>query len=228
MIGSKAQAVCVLLLLALSTANAQTGTTRPIEPRLEVAAGGGFFRGSALGARDANLRANDAQASPLRLFSTDTDLAGVPFFEGRVGYRLTRRLDVEGRFTRSRPELRTSLSADVESAAALTAVETLDHYLIEAGVTVMLDEFRFGGTVPFVSGGAGYVRQLHEGQTLINQGRDYYVGGGVKHVLVARPRATLKVLGVRAEATLRVLDGDVVFDERVRRLGLSGSLFVAF
>jgi hypothetical protein len=108
------------------------------------------------------------------------------------------------------------------------AVERLDQYLVEAGILFMLDELRFGSTVPFVTGGAGYVRQLHEGLTLIDQGRDYYVGGGVKHRFLTRTRARLKSAGLKAEARLRLLAGDLVFDAVVPRLGISGSVFVAF
>lgn len=238
MIGSQAQGArlkpqastaCLMLLLAAAApAAAQTRPASSIEGRLELAAGGGFFGGSTFGGRDANLRSNDAQASPFRLFSTDTKLAAVPFFEALAAYRITRRLDVEGRLTRSRPELRTSLSADAEGATSITAVESLDDYLIEVGVAFVLDELRFGQAVPYVSGGLGYVRQLHEGMTLVEQGRDYYLGGGVRYPFVTRAPAKLKVVGVRAEAMLRFLDGDVVFNAVTQRVGFSGSIFVGF
>jgi hypothetical protein len=215
----------VVVIICVPVA-AQTGAST--EGRFEIAGGGGLFTNSSLGARDANLRANDTQASPFRLFSSETQLAKAPFVEARIGYRIARRFDLDGRVTFSRPELRTSLSADAESAPAIMAVERLDHYLIEAGILFMLDELRFGSTMPFVSGGAGYVRQLHEGLTLIDQGSDYYIGGGVKHRLVTRARARLKAVGLQAEARLRVMIGDVVFDGAVPRLGISGSLFVGF
>ncbi len=161
------------------TTNAGRGTRH-----IDLAIGGGLFTGSTLGAREAALRGNSVPSSSSRLFSTDTRLARSPFVEGWLGYPVTRRVEVEGRLTFGRPELQTSITGDIEGAPSTTAVERLDQYLIEGGIAVALDEWRFGRTVPFIAGGAGYLRQRHEGQILIEEGHSFYVGGGVKYLAV--------------------------------------------
>lgn len=174
------------------------------------------------------MRVNAVPSSPSRLFSTETRLARASFLDARLGYPLTRRLDVEARLTFSRPELRTAISADVEGAPSIAAVARIDQYLIEGGVAVSLDELRAGRTVPFVGGGAGYLRHLYEGQMLIEQGRSFYIGGGVKHTLFARGRGVVEALGVRAEGRLHVLIGGVAFDDVTPRAAISTSVFIGF
>ena len=34
--------------------------------------------------------------------------------------------------------------------------------------------------MPFVYGGAGYLRELHEGEALVEEGLEYHAGGGIK------------------------------------------------
>ena len=51
----------------------------------------------------------------------------------------------------------------------------------------------------FVSGGAGYLRQLHEEQTLVETGWSSYVGGGLLRPLTERP-PRLAMVGLRLEA----------------------------
>lgn len=205
------------------TTNAGRGTRH-----IDLAIGGGLFTGSTLGAREAALRGNSVPSSSSRLFSTDTRLARSPFVEGWLGYPVTRRVEVEGRLTFGRPELQTSITGDIEGAPSTTAVERLDQYLIEGGIAVALDEWRFGRTVPFIAGGAGYLRQRHEGQILIEEGHSFYVGGGVKYSLFARARGWVRSIGMRAEGRLHVLIGGVAFDDVTTRGAISTSVFVGF
>lgn len=225
---TRAAILCVCAVVPLVCAPAAAQTRAADGPRFEVGGGVGFFTASDFGSADANLRANDAPASPYRLFSTSTSLESAPFIEAQIGYRMSRQLELDGRFTFGTPELATSLSADAESAASLTATESLDQYLVEVGAAWMFGTLQMGGMVPFVSGGLGYVRQLHEGQALIDQGYDVYLGGGIKQPLLTRTRAKLKSVGVRAEARLRFLAGDVVFDSAVPRFAVSGGVFLGF
>ena len=44
------------------------------------------------------------------------------------------------------------------------------------------------GLRPFVTAGGGYLRQLHEGLTVIEEGRVFYVGGGARYWIFARAR----------------------------------------
>ena len=166
-------------MVAAPGAYAQSPDERPVR-RVEVGFGGGVLGGAALGALDANLRANALPPDDYTLFATETRFAAAPFAELQAGVALTRRFGVEARVAFGRPELRTSVSADVEGAPPLTVVERVDQYLIEGAVIVMFDELRLGGAVPFATAGAEYLRQLHERGTVVEEGHVYNVGGGMK------------------------------------------------
>jgi hypothetical protein len=94
----------------------------------------------------------------------------------------------------------------------------------------MIRELAPGGrTLPYVSGGAGYLRQLHEGRTVVEEGHVVHAGGGVKHWLVARDRGFVNGAGLRVDARLYLMSGGIAFEDRPRPHGaISGSVFVAF
>jgi hypothetical protein len=212
------------------TAFAQTGGERPVR-RIEVSAGGGFLGGGDLGEQPAALRANSTGApAPFNLFTTSSRFDGARFVEARLGYALTRRFAAEASFVFGQPELRTSIRDDIENAPALSVAERVDQYFVDATVIVMLDALRIGSrTVPFASAGAGYLRQLHEGQTLIETGQVYHVGGGLKHWLAIRDRGFVRGIGMRADARAYVLVKGIDFKDRPRPHGaISGALFVTF
>ena len=209
--------------------HAQPADQRPVG-RMEIDLGAGILGGAAAGAADANLRGNDASPRPLRLFTADTRFAPAGAWLGRVGFSLSRRFSVETAVMMTRPELRSSVSADAEGAPALTIGERIDQYVFEASVLVLIDEARLGGrTVPLVAGGAGYLRQLHEGRTAIEHGLAYHLGGGVKHWLLARDSGFVKAAGLRADARLYLVISGISFDDSPRpHAAASGSVFFAF
>jgi hypothetical protein len=219
----------IVAMLAAGPAAGQTPDTVPTG-QVEVAAGGGWLGGAQLDSGDANLRAASTTPTPFRLFSVDSRLAPAPTFDLRAGYVLSPRFVVEGGLTLSHPELRASISNDVEAAPPITIAERIDQYGVDAGLVVMIRELAIGGrTMPFASGGAGYLRQLHEGQTVVEQGHFFHAGGGVKHWLLARARGLLNGAGVRVDARLYLMSGGIAFEDRPRPHGaVSGSVFVAF
>jgi len=217
------------LLATALPAGAQTVRQQPVG-RIELDVGGGLFSGAALGAGDANLRANVPAPQAFRVFTADSRVERAPSIHLRAVVPLNRRFGIEAGMTWGRPEIRTSVTADVEGAASLTSVEQVDQYVFDGGVVWMLDGLRLGDRlVPFVSGGAGYLRQLHEGRTLIEHGQIYQAGGGIKYWLLARPRGFLKSSGVRGDVRLQLLRGGIAFDEGPRpHAAISGSVFVGF
>ncbi len=218
----------VLLFLALG-APADAQTDPPLH-RVEFEVGGGILGGASLGSADANLRANATTKQPYRLFSTASRISSRPAVHARIGYAFNRRFAIEGGGVFTRPVVRTSVSGDVEGAPALTVDERIDQYFVEASILVSFDEIRLGRrTVPFLAGGAGYLRQLHEGLTLIEEGHFYHLGGGLKHWLFARDRGFVRAAGLRADARVYLLLSGMSFDERPRPHGAaSGSFFLAF
>jgi hypothetical protein len=219
----------VALLSAWGSAAQAQATDRP-RPRIEFDIGGGSLGGAALCSGDANVLANTPARQPFRIFSADTRMARAGALHARAGVALSRRFGVEAGVVLGHPEVRTSLSADVENAPPLTVVERIDQYFFEASVIVMFEQWRVGrGTVPFAAAGAGYLRQLHEGLTVVEQGHLYHAGGGVKHWLVARDRGRVRTAGLRADARLYVLARGVSLDEGPRpHTAISGSVFVGF
>jgi opacity protein-like surface antigen len=198
------------------------GTSRPRQPRIEVGVGGGMLGGLSLGERDASLKSNSTTAAPFRLFATDTNLDPAAGLEVRLGYRTTPRLTVEGTLGFARPTLTSSLSADAEGAASVDATTTLTEYLITGGALWKLSVNPRRRWTPFVSGGAGVARHVHDGQTLIESGVDGYAGGGILYSL--NPR-----VGLRFDGRAHILNGGVAEGQGVSPRGsLSGSIFVAF
>jgi hypothetical protein len=191
-------------------------TTDPPLHRLEVAAGHRLSRRRHARRRNADLR-SATSTGPYRLFTTSTELTGTTVIELRAGsihtpLRLSRPRALFGH-----PEVRTDISGDAENAPPITAVERLDHYLIDGGIVVRLDEFRFKGLRPFVTAGAGYLRQLHEGLTVIETGQVFYVGGGARYMIFMRPRGVPRAGGLRGDVRLNVLTGGIEIEDRRRR-----------
>lgn len=220
----------VIACVACLTSTAADAQIRAREPgRIEVAGGGGWFAGGALGSSDANLRANSATSSPYRLFTTDTQFGAAPVLEARVSVVLSRRFAVEGRLGFNRPELRTTISSDAEQGNAIAAVEKMNQYMVDAGVVVMLGRPGVGNFAPFVTAGGGYLRQVHETQTLIDDGHSYHVGGGIKRRLFTRDRRFVKSAGVRGDVRVYWLSGGMAFDTDTHtRVAATGAFFVGF
>jgi hypothetical protein len=205
----------------------QPRATRPRGPvRLELGAGVGLDTPVGLGARQATLRG--AGGSPFPLFSTSSELGAATRIEARAGYALTPRYVVEGQFGFVRPEVRTAISGDVEGGADESAAGYIDQYSVSVGVAVRLP-VTFAGVTPFLSGGAGYVRELRENLPPIENGYLVYAGGGVRRPLVNRPDRFLRTVGVRGDVRWQRLDGVVQILNRPRsQAAISGSLFVMF
>jgi hypothetical protein len=200
----------------------------PAQRRLELGIGGGVAGGLALGAIDATLLSNNTSASPFRLFSADTRLAPSAVIEARLGYRATPRLTIEGIVTVGKPDLTTSLGADAENAAAVDATGTLIEYVVTGGATWRLWPSPRRQWTLFVSGGAGVARQVHQGQSLIENGFDGYVGGGLIYPLGSSRTGTSRT-GLRLDGRVHLLSGGVAEGAGVSPRGaLTGSVFVAF
>ena len=82
-----------------------------------------------------------------------------------------------------------------------------------------------------MTGGGGYVRQRHERQTLVERGRIFHVGGGVKVPLAsgAGAQKRVKQVGVRVDAGALVRTAGVALDNRAHVApGVAAALFVRF
>jgi len=184
----------------------------PLPGRYEVAAGVTWTGPAAFGSRDATL--TTPAGTRYRLFSASTELAGAPAVDLRLGRRLTRLVQAEIVAAYSAPMLATSISNDAETGAASVASESIRQITIVGAIVVALPRWRVGPRLlPFVTGGGGYLRQLHEGNTLAQTGQIFHVGGGVTIPMVsrARPRG-VKQFGIRADVRALMSTGGVTLD----------------
>ena len=222
-----------LLLLAPVTALAQQNPA-PRARSFEVSAGVFALGPVDFGSATASLVANQSTAPESTLFRAASTLGTGVGLDGRLAFNITRALAVEGGFVWTRATLESRITSDVESVPNVTVAQELDTYFIEASAVWHLNALAFGGGrgLPFVAGGAGYLRQLDEEQMLTDDpGTVFHAGGGVKYFFVQRPRGFIRGLGLRGDARLYVRSGGVELDEDTtyrNQWGLAAALLVRF
>ena len=121
----------------------------------------------------------------------------------------------------------TSITNDVEGVADTAVREDVRQYTFEGGLAAHPPGWRHRQWIPFVDGGAGHVRQLHEARVLVETGSLLYVGGGTRYMLKARPGAL--DLGLRADLRAIFFKDGVAFDTKYHGApSFSLSAFVRF
>ena len=65
----------------------------------------------------------------------------------------------------------------------MTADETITRYVADGSVLFHLTHLSFAGgrAVPFISGGAGYIRELHDSNELVETGHEFHAGAGLQY-----------------------------------------------
>lgn len=163
------------------------------------------------------------------LFQSSTALDQSIGAEARVGVRLTSLLQVEGTVALNRTDLTTSVTGDVEGVSDTSAREPVTQYAFEGGALLQLARWRRGRFTPFAAGGAGYLRQVHDGRAAVDTGRSFYGGGGVKYLLTSGGRGRVKATGLRGEVRAVFTSTGIGPDDKLRTApSVSGSLFVRF
>ena len=133
----------------------------------------------------------------------------------------------------TRATLESRITSDVEGIPDATLAQELDTYFVEASGVWHLRQLTLGGNVlPFVAGGAGYLRQLDDEKLLTDDpGQVYHAGGGVKVLFRQRPRGFIRGLGVRADARMYFLTSGVELDDSrdyQTRWAISGGALLRF
>lgn len=170
-----------------------------------------------IGASSAQLRTNapGATTPPFTLFNVDSRISTSPGGEVRVGVAIAPRLAVEGGALFSRRQLAFSITDDREAGAPDLPGESLQHYVFDAGLLWELPVVRTARVRTFASGGAGYLRQLHQDRTLVKSGQIYYLGGGARYWLRGRP-ASNRSLGFRGDLRLNIKRNGIDFKAGTR------------
>jgi hypothetical protein len=164
------------------------------------------------------VRFNDVNASETAfggatrvVFRSSTKLEQAVCPEAKVVVGLTSTIDAEGAVAFGRTHLSTSLTSDVEAASA-TASAPLTLYLFQGGVAAHLVRWQRGRVAPFASGGIGYLRQLHDGHALVQNGTSWYVGGGLRYPLKNDRARGLNSAALRLELRATILPGGLTVD----------------
>ena len=225
--------VLVLVLMPVTVAAQQTPAPRARS--FELSAGGIALGPVDFGSATASLIANQSAAPESTLFRADSRLGVGIGLDGRLAFNITRALAVEGGFVWTRATLESRITSDVEGVPDVTLAQELDTYFVEASAVWHLNDLAFAGgrALPFVAGGAGYMRQLDDEQMLTtdNPGTVYHAGGGVKYFFLQRPRGFIRGLGLRGDARIYVRTGGVELDQdktRRNQWAIAGALLVRF
>jgi len=189
-----------ILLLVPALASAQR-----IELGGSFVATGGYDAGERSAFESSN--STNTSAPPLTLFATSSTVTSAVGAEGRLGFALSRRMSVEGTFQFTRPLLQTRVTDDFENATPVTAEERVASYL---GGGSILYHFGSGRVHPFVSGGAAYLRQLHEDNAGVVTGMELHGGGGLMYWFGPHRRG----VGLRADAQLSSRSRSVGFEDK--------------
>lgn len=186
--GPTAITCMVAVLVALAPGGAHAQGSAPADPALRawrpvVSLAGTWLGAQALGRVDATTRRATVGATtpaPFGLFSTDSTLGGAAGGEVAITVPVTRHWAVSVRGATARPTLSTAISADAEGAPNVAATEQVADYAVDVAVLYQLP--RVGGrrARPYLAVGGGYLRQLHEDNTLVETGRTWHGGAGLR------------------------------------------------
>jgi hypothetical protein len=192
----RALAGLALLLAVPAAAAAQpyAGTSAPHRGSIEVSGGALWTRGYDAGGSSATLTRNPTTGTaPLTLFAVTSEMLSATGGDARVGIFLGRRLSAEAGIQYSRAVLRAHVTGDFETAPDTDVDGLVTSYLAGGSLVYHLGG---GHLVPYVLGGGGYLRQLHDANTDLLTGHEIHAGGGVKYW----PGTGARRLGLRIEA----------------------------
>jgi len=194
-----------LSLLCATAASAQIYVGRDVPRRGSIEAGGGGFwlQRLDLDPRTAQL-SRPTPGQRFDLFTTAGSLDPAAGVRGRVGVFLTSSISVEAGVGYARPPMSIRITGDAETGEDTVATQRVSHYVFDGSVLFHLRRAAFAGGrgIPFFSIGGGHLRELHEGNELVETGTVYHGTAGVKYWLGSRRR-----VGLRGEAGFTSREG---------------------
>jgi hypothetical protein len=202
---SRTVAIALAVLAVPTGAFAQ----RPSERRPEIGGDLRWLTGVQFKSVNANETAFGGATRTVFKSSTAFEQAVSP--EAKVLVRLISSVDAEGSIAFGRSQLTTKLTQDPEASDA-TVSEPVTIYLLEAGVAAHLARWHRGRAAPFASAGIGYLRQLHDEHTFVEDGRSWYVGGGLRYPFRNYAVRGLKSAALRLELRATILSGGSTVD----------------
>jgi hypothetical protein len=189
-----------------ATAQVYIGRSIPRAGTVEVSGGGTFSGGYDFGSIAAEETRNTGTGTgPFVLFTAASRAKPVLGLQARLGVFVAKSAALEAGIQFARPVLSSRLSGDAESAPDVTATETLTRLVVDGSLVLHLSGLSFAGGkgVPFVLGGGGYIRELHEKNEVIETGREYHAGAGL-HLWFGQGKHRL---GLRTDVGISVRNG---------------------
>jgi opacity protein-like surface antigen len=215
--GSRARGIVAGAVVAVASASGVSVASA--QPHLEISGSGGWWGGYDLGSRRPTITGPQTPTgSPVAIFESDITLQSGPAAEVRVGWRVWRGVYAEATGGYASSTLEARVTNDLEDAPDLTVSSSLMQVTIEGGAVVELPALGAGRhLVPFVSGGAGHLRQVHEDRVLVETGTTLYAGGGVKwRVVDVNPKGFVQRLFVRGDLRFVSRTGGTGIDDERR------------
>jgi hypothetical protein len=206
--------------LVATGASAQIVASANPPAKWEIGGGVGWSGSFTGPTATAELTANGESSGGFELFSSESELKNGGGLGASLAFHLSPTMAIEAGLRYSQPTLLYSLANDVESAAPVTAEENLSRYIFTGALV-----WHFRPTtsasrlLPFVAGGGGYIRDLHEGNELIETGGEIHAVAGVKYWLGAGRRK----FGLRAQAGFSVISGGFDFRDSSRTLPIASA-----
>ncbi|MGH8430627.1 MAG: hypothetical protein ACREUF_09505 [Solimonas sp.] len=207
------------LMLAVAPLSVQAQPAEPSLKRHEIVVSGGpiLAGGYDLGDSLAQLRSNatGAQPPPFTLFAVSSTMEPLAGVEATVGYAIIPSLVVEGGGWFARANIAPSLSRDQEASPRSIDGEKLHQFILSGGIAWQLPWSPGRRVAPFVTGGAGYLRQLHEERTLVENGRIFYLGAGARYFILGGAGPS-RSLGVRGDVRATWRTPGIDFEDKTR------------
>jgi opacity protein-like surface antigen len=227
----RAACVCLLVLACATEARAQTRQAAPRPKRFMLAGGVVYDGGYSVGDAAGNLRRNSTtDTSPFALFRAASAIGAAAGVEGKISFAVTRTIGFEVAGTFSRPFLQVTVRDDAEAATGTRIQDRLMQYGVSLSAVYQVPGVRATSRLkPYVMGGGGYLRQLHEGRLRLDDGRTLHAGAGVRYLLRGAPNVRQRPLGARGELRIVQRSGGIDYEDRSRTYpSASASFFFGF
>jgi hypothetical protein len=233
----------VLLLACWCAAAPAVVLAQPAQPRapqsaqspqggVELALGGRWLFPH--GVNSENARATTPSGGDFTLFNTESEMGGTPALEGRVGFRVSRRVWLSFVGSYGWTSLDTRVTDDAEDIGDVTVRGNATEFTVGGMMHIELGrQPRRGRWVSLLFVGGDWVRDVPEdgfgaeSGTMIHAGMavDRHLGSFGTPRPGAKPRA-LKDLALRLEGRLTLRSGGVIPDDSVHLAPGVGALIV--
>jgi hypothetical protein len=214
----RASAIVVVMLAVVGLLVTPVDAHAQSTARWSIAGGLAWTGSYPIGDSTADLLQNAPGNPPpaFPLFRTKSSFESTPGIEGRFGFAIASRLTVEVGGAYSKPQIGVEISEDREGDATSFDGETIAQYVVDVSA---LWELPFNPTArlrPYVIGGGGYLRQLHDERTVVETGQLFHFGAGARVFL--RGASAGHPFGVRADLQATFRRNGIDFEDQRRTM----------